>query len=151
MTKNVLVKVRGLQTLDADTDEPVEMIAIGTWFQKNGKHYIRYKEMLEGWDGSSRNLLKIDGSSLEVIKRGKVNTHMVFQKQKKNFTRYNTPLGNLMLGVTAWDIDFRATETTLDVKVEYALEVNYEHLADCTIQVSVLERKNAAGALLSNG
>lgn len=150
MTKDVLVKIRGLQTLGADTDEPVEVIAAGTWFQRNGKHYIKYEEILEGLDGSSQNLLKIDGDSMEVIKRGSVNTHMVFQKQKKNLTCYTTPFGNLMMGITARDIDFRETGNTLDVKVEYALEVNYEHLADCTIQVSVLERKDAAGALLSH-
>lgn len=151
MTKDVLLKIRGLQTLDTDTDEPVEVIAAGTWFQRNGKHYIKYEEILEGWDGSSQNLLKIDGDSLEVIKRGLVNTHMVFRKQEKNLTCYATPFGNLMMGITARDIEFRDTESSLDVKVEYALEVNYEHLADCTIRVSVLERKDAAGVLLSNG
>ena len=42
MTKDVLIKISGLQAMDGDSDD-VEIITAGDYFQKNGKHYIVYE------------------------------------------------------------------------------------------------------------
>ncbi len=68
---------------------------------------------------------------------------MVFERNKKNHTYYSTPFGNLLVGISAKDIVLKAAEDSLDIKVEYALEVNYEHLADCTISMNVQSKKRA--------
>lgn len=47
------------------------------------------------------------------------------------------------MGISAKDIVLKAAEDSLDIKVEYALEVNYEHLADCTISMNVQSKKRA--------
>ena len=39
MTKDVLIKISGLQAMDGESDD-VEIITAGDYFQKNGKHYI---------------------------------------------------------------------------------------------------------------
>ena len=49
MTKDILLKISGLQ-FSADSDdindsEPVEIIAPGEYYYKNGKHYILYLKM----------------------------------------------------------------------------------------------------------
>ena len=44
---------------------------------------------------------------------------------------------------TAYDqakTEMKETEKQIDVKVDYALEINYEHLADCTIDMTVRAR-----------
>lgn len=42
MTKDVLITIRGVHTLDHE-DNDVEMIVRGDYYQKNGKHYILMK------------------------------------------------------------------------------------------------------------
>lgn len=143
MTKDVLLRIRGLQTVGEGEEEPIEVIAPGTYFEKNGKHYIKYDEVLEGFEGTVQNLIKVDRSSMEVTKRGIANVHMVFEENKKNLTYYNTPFGNLLVGISATDIALDAGEDSLDIRVDYALEVNYEHLADCTISMNVQAKKGA--------
>lgn len=143
MTKDVLLRIRGLQTVGEGEEEPIEVIAPGTYFKKNGKHYIKYDEVLEGFEGTVQNLIKVDRSSMEVTKRGIANVHMVFEENKKNLTYYNTPFGNLLVGISATDIALDAGEDSLDIRVDYALEVNYEHLADCTISMNVQAKKGA--------
>ena len=143
MTKDILLRLKGLQFVGEGEEEPLEVIAPGTYFEKNGKHYVRYDEVMEGFEGTVQNLIKVDGSSMEVTKRGVANAHMIFEENKKNLTYYNTPFGNLLVGIVATDIDLQMTEDTLDVKVDYALEVNYEHLADCTISMNVQATKGA--------
>ena len=90
MTKDVLLKISGMQ-FTADNDdltepEPVEIIAPGEYYFKNGKHYIIYDEFMEGFDSVTKNVLKLQGDLLEVTKRGTSNVHMIFEKDKKNLT-----------------------------------------------------------------
>lgn len=143
MTKDVLLRIKGLQIVGEGEEEPIEVIAPGTYFEKNGKHYIKYDEVLEGFEGTVQNLIKVDKNSMEVTKRGVTNVHMVFEENKKNLTYYSTPFGNLRVGISATDIALDATEDSLDVRVDYALEVNYEHMADCTISMNVQTKKGA--------
>ena len=56
---------------------------------------------------------------------------------KKNVTYYYTPYGSLLIGIDATKLDVKEAEDSLEVTVDYALEVNYEHLADCTIVMKV--------------
>ncbi|MEY8427593.1 DUF1934 domain-containing protein [Lachnospiraceae bacterium 46-15] len=142
MTRDVLLRIKGLQSIEEE-EEAVEMIAPGIYFERDGKHYIKYDEAVEGTEETIQNLIKVDGSSMEVTKRGVTNAHMVFERDKKNHTYYNTPFGNLLVGIFATDIVLDAAEDSLDIRVEYALEVNYEHLADCTISMNVQSKKGA--------
>ena len=48
MTKDVLITISGIQMIDEE-DSDVEMIVRGDYYQKNGKHYILYEEMMEGF------------------------------------------------------------------------------------------------------
>ncbi len=137
MTKEILLSIKGLQFLEDNNEDEIEVITTGTYFQKDGRHYIKYDEVMEGLEGKIQNLIKINGKSMEVTKRGLSNVHMVFEENKKNVTYYDTPFGNLLVGIAATNIDLNETKDIIDVKVDYALEVNYEHLADCTISMNI--------------
>lgn len=137
MTEDVLVTIKGLQALEPGSEDEVEVIVGGSYLCKNGRHYIRYEEVTEGLDGTTENLIKVDDQGVEVIKRGLANVHMIFEKDKKNIAYYETPFGSLVFGIAATSIDVRDSEQNLDVKVSYALDVNYQHLADCTLNMTV--------------
>ncbi|EET60080.1 hypothetical protein BRYFOR_07931 [Marvinbryantia formatexigens DSM 14469] len=137
MTEDVLVSIRGMQMLEMNDQDEVEIVTNGKYLHKNGKHYISYEEVMEGMEGTTRNLIKVGEDGMEVSKRGLTNVHMVFEKDKKNVTYYETPFGNLMVGIAATNIAVKNDEKNIDVTVNYALDVNYEHLADCTINMSI--------------
>lgn len=82
MTKDVLITIRGVHTLDHE-DNDVEMIVRGDYYQKNGKHYILYEEILEGAEERVKNVIKISPSSMDIIKKGVTNSRMLFEKNKK--------------------------------------------------------------------
>ena len=145
MTKDILVKISGMQFTadneDPNEPEPVEIIAPGEYYFKNGKHYIIYDEFMEGFDSVTKNVLKLKNDSLEITKRGSSNVHMIFEKDKKNLTCYTTPFGNLMMGIDARRILIEESEEEIYAQVEYVLDINYEHLADCTIQLRVQPKR----------
>ena len=39
------------------------------------------------------------------------------------------------------------TEHCIDVQIDYALEVNYEHLADCTIKMKIASKEKGGFSL----
>lgn len=143
MTKDVLLTISGLQfAAQAEEEaEPVEVITAGDYYKKNGKHYILYDEVMEGFEGSTRNLIKITDDSLDITKKGVSNVHMVFEKNKKNISYYHTPFGSILIGIDAKSVDINETDENIDVKVKYNLEVNYEHLADCSITMNIKSKE----------
>ncbi len=148
MTKDILVSIKGLQIPEeSQEEEQLEVITNGSYFQRNGKHYIKYDEVVEGMEGSIQNLIKINRDSLEVTKRGLSNVHMIFEAHKKNVTYYDTPFGNLLVGIAATNIDVKEEKERIDVQVDYALEINYQHMADCTISMNIKSKDAQEGFL----
>lgn len=136
MTKDVLITIRGVHTLDHE-DNDVEMIIRGDYYQKNGKHYILYEEILEGAEERVKNVIKISPSSMDIIKKGVTNSRMLFEKNKKNPSCYSTPVGNLVIGIQANHFYVEEQENSIKVNVDYSLDINYEHMSDCRICVDV--------------
>ena len=77
MTRDVLVRISGLQAVDGDTND-VEIITTGDYFLKNGKHYVIYEEMMEGFGGNVQNTVKITPDMMDIRKKGAIGAHMTF-------------------------------------------------------------------------
>lgn len=141
MTKDVLITISGLQFMDEEGAEPVEVITAGKYYYRNGKHYILYDEVMEGFEGITKNRIKIGEDFMDISKKGVSNVHMSFEKNKKNLTSYQTPFGNLLIGIDARSLQIEEEEDAIDIKVEYDLEVNYEHLAECSLTMNIRSKE----------
>lgn len=146
MTKEVVVRVRGIQFVIGgdqrqEEAEPVEVFSMGEYYFRNGTHYIKYDEMMGGFTEKTQNLIKIRDHSVELRKKGLTNVHMVFEEQKKNISYYQTPFGTMEMGIAATRVDMKQEEDEMNVHIEYALEVNESHVADCDIQIGVASRE----------
>lgn len=142
MTKDVLVTITGLQFAPGEeAPEPVEVTTAGTYYKKNGKHYIIYDEIIEGFSGVTKNTLKLQEDALDIVKHGVSNVHMVFEKNKKNLSCYTMPFGSLMMGIDAKSVQVSETEDHIHAQVKYELEMNYEKLADCEISIDVRSKE----------
>lgn len=142
MTRDVLISISGMQIADGDNSD-VEMITTGDYFQKNGKHYVVYDEVMEGFEGTVKNTIKIHPGCLDIMKKGVTNVHMVFEEAKKNIACYATPYGDMMVGISTNHITIDESEDKLKVRVEYSLDINYEHVSECNIVVDIQSRDKA--------
>ena len=142
MTKDVLISISGIQIADGENSD-VEMITTGDYFLKNGKHYIVYGEVMEGFDGMVKNTIKIHPGCLDIMKKGIANVHMVFEEDKKNIACYATPYGDMMVGINTNHISIDESEDKLKVRVDYSLDINYEHVSECNIVVDVQSKSKA--------
>ena len=144
MNKDVLIHVRGLQMMETDdAQEPIEIVVPGQYYFRNGSHYLRYEEMLDDTAETTVNYIKMSPNGVEVRKQGQVNVHMVFEEGKKNKTFYNTPYGTLQMGISATGLELKESEDGIQMKVDYALEMNEEHVAYCYLTVQAQSKHSA--------
>lgn len=147
MTKDVLVSISGLH-VDVMADEAgeqeneaIEVVNPANYYFKNGKHYVLYDEVVEGIPGAIKNKIKITGEdTVEIVKTGVSNSHMIFQKNRKNLTYYKTPYGQMLVGVNTKNMEVSVTEKNIDILVEYELDVNHEPMADSTIRMNITSK-----------
>ena len=137
MTKDVLIAIKGLQFEEAEDAEEIEVIQRGQYYQRNGSHFLIYEEPIEGSTDTILNRIKFKEDEVQVTKKGAVNTMLSFRRNEKNMTNYATPFGNLVMGIHTHQIDLNIEEEKILVHVDYALDVNYEFLADCKITITV--------------
>lgn len=128
-------------------DEPIEIVVPGEYYFRNGSHYLRYEEMLEDHGDPTVNYIKISPKGMEVRKKGQVNTRMVFEQGKRNMAFYTTSFGTLEMGISATNLELKESDSRLDMKVNYSLDLNQEHVADCCLDIHA-QGKSAAGFVL---
>ena len=112
MEKDVLISIRGLQYLmdeESGEQEPVEVMTTGSYYKKNGHHFLIYDEATEGFDMMTHNMIKFTENALEVRKRGLIDVHMIFEEDKKNISFYHTPYGMINMGVAATKVRMKET------------------------------------------
>lgn len=137
MKKNVVITVTGLQRQMED-DEPVEVISAGTYMRREDTHYLSYEEADE--DGKiTKNRIKITPDSLEMTKQGGITTQMIFIKGQKQYACYETPFGELTLGMTTKSLGVTEEKDGLLAELLYDLEVNGAHMSECELNIQVKE------------
>ncbi|MDD4371653.1 MAG: DUF1934 domain-containing protein [Anaerostipes sp.] len=135
MTKDVLVDVSGLQ-LEVNSEEPIQLMTTGSYYMKNGKHYVLYDELTDDAQ-TVKNVLKITEKKVELTKKGDGSSYMLFEAGKENLSYYDTPFGSLLLGVTTSKIQVDHEEDLMKLHIDYGLSINSDHVSDCVIDVSV--------------
>ena len=124
MEKDVLISIRGLQYLmdeESGEQEPVEVMTTGSYYKKNGHHFLIYDEATEGF--------------------AMIDVHMIFEEDKKNISFYHTPYGMINMGVAATKVRMKETPDQILLKAEYALDINDSYVGDCVIDIEVRPRE----------
>lgn len=143
MTEDILIRVRGLHTMEDEKaqDEEIEIFSIGKYYRKNGKHYIMYEELVEDLGAPVKNRIILKDGYMELKKTGPVCTTLTFQRDQKSTSWYNTPMGNLFSAVTVKEMQVEEQEDQLDIRIDYELELNYEHMADAKIEIRAVSKE----------
>jgi len=140
MTNDVFLSMKGMQfgiNQETGESEEVEIITTAKYFKRNESGYLLYDEILEGIDTPVSNRVKYNNGVIEVTKKGAINVHMVFEEGKQNMTSYYTPYGNLMIGIDTRRVQIIEKDDYIHLQADYALDVNYEFLADCQVCMDI--------------
>lgn len=138
MNKKVCIKISGLHGAQSEQeDDAIEVINVGTYCRRNGKHLIKYDEAIEDEGRVSQNLLKISDNEIEIITKGTVGSHMVFSIGHKNTTYYTTPFGAMNMGIDTYDLNITEEENIISADIRYGLEINLDYVAECSVHIDI--------------
>ena len=125
MEKKILLKFSSENDYTEGEADKVEFVTEGSLYEKSGKYYLKYTEMLGGDDKASKTTMKIENNKVTILRYGEVNTQMVLECGKKNMNYYETPCGSLLVGVTADTMSVNVGESRGEIKLNYDVEINH--------------------------
>lgn len=152
MTKDILLGITGIQSEDwkngtqgKEENEAVEIITSADYFFKNGKHYFVYDETDEGGAKIGKSKIKITGKqSVEIMKNGETKGQLLFEKDKRTLTCYNTPFGQIFLGIWTTGLDIHEEEDEISVGIRYTMELENSPVADCFVRIRACSKGEKA-------
>ncbi|MBP3441576.1 MAG: DUF1934 domain-containing protein [Clostridia bacterium] len=100
-------------------------------------YYVIYEEQSEELAGCTTTVHVENSSRVTVSREGAYNTELKMEKGKRNLCCYNTPVGQIMMGVFTSSIRSEYTEkekTVLDFS--YSLDFNNELLSKNRIKIT---------------
>lgn len=135
MKKNVIVSISGSQMMLGD-EVPVEIVVKGTYKKMGEVAYVKYKEVDD--EGNENDcLIKIGKDTIEIVKKGAISSNLLFERGKSNISPYQTPFGALMVSITTREMIVLEDEDALVAKVKYGLDINYDFVADCDVNIRI--------------
>ena len=141
MTKDVIISIQGLQyAVENEEDSPIEVISFGEYHKRGDKHYLIYEEPQEGSTQMIKSRIKFSEKGLELVKKGESSTHMIFIPGEEYMCCYETPYGDLTLGLKTHSLKLQEEDDFIRMDLVYELAINAAHLAKCTLVVRVQPR-----------
>lgn len=137
MNKRVWIKIKGLHNANEPEEDTVEVIYPGNYYKRDGKHFIKYEEPVEGSEEINNNLLKISANEVEIINKGQSAYQLTFTNGRKNMTYYSTPFGGINMGVDTYSLDITETEDRIHVDIRYGLEINLDYISQCRVSIEI--------------
>lgn len=138
MTKDVLITVSGRQFDVAD--EPITLITSGTYYLKNGKHYVLYEEAPDDSGDIIKNRVKFHDGYFEMVKNGAVSSALRFVLNEKTDSLYQTSAGAVTMEVDTHDVVIKETDVLMHVKVSYDLHINGQFISECEVEFKLQAR-----------
>ena len=97
--------------------------------------YFETDEELKG----SKTVLKVSGNTIVMTRSGKYNTELIIEKEKRRSCFYETPYGELMMGVYTKNISSKMNENGGKLCFSYTIDFNNDLASenDLTVEVAV--------------
>ena len=123
--KNVMISITGLQKVDGVEQEPVELITPGVLSQVGGGYHLTYRETaLTGLEGTITSF-QVYPDQVSMVRMGTVCLQMVFEKGRRHLSVYETPYGNMSVGVRTEQLTSTLGESGGVIDIKYALEIDH--------------------------
>ncbi len=145
LKQDVIISILGKQDFEDAQSETIELVTKGDLHWNDQGYTLQYEESpVTGLEGTLTTFCK-EGDCITLMRQGNVNTQMVFQKGRRHFSLYNTPYGNLSVGVNTSHLSSSITQDGGKIEIEYAIEIDHALQGNNIFSIDV---KPATGSTL---
>lgn len=123
--KKIWLSITGTTKHQEGKDDVIELVTEGEMYKKSDSDYIIYNETeVSGMEGTTTTL-EIDPHKMSIMRLGSTNSHMTFEKGKKNFNTYPTPYGDMMMSIYTRNlaVNYNSDDQPVDIHVDYNVEI----------------------------
>lgn len=128
MKKEVLVAISSTQHFEGCEEEQIDLVTCAKLYNRQGKYYVAYEESaLTGMEGT-HTTVKLDGTSVTIIRTGTCPSHMQFVENERQVGLYNTPYGVMTISIYASRVYNTIGDGGGGLIIDYTIEVD-NHVA----------------------
>ena len=144
MDKSVIISIRGIQSLNDDPPEVVELVTEGRLMDCGDAGYtLSYQESeITGLEGTLTTI-QVEGEQVTLMRMGEFNSQMVFQEGRRHLSMYNTPYGAMSVGVNTRHLLADLSDKGGDIEIDYAIEIDHAIAGRSVFQIKVREADGA--------
>ena len=121
-----IVSIKGLQTYEDDdkNDTDISLLTEAEFEYNNGAYFIDYEESeLTGLEGTKTSI-EIGDNYVSLQRSGTINTNMLFMKDRKTSSYYNTPYGDMQIDIFTDYLNIDVTPKGGKINVDYFIDIN---------------------------
>ena len=125
MNENYLITVIGTQTIDGESDS-IEVITNGDCERsENDDVTIVYPEYSEDNPTTRTDTtVSLRGGTLTIERSGTMSSRLILEKGKRHQCLYDTPMGQMLIGIYTDSILVDIDESGGDIRASYQLDFN---------------------------
>ena len=142
MDNNVIISIKGMQSLDGAENETVELVTEGTLIRDgDGEYTISYQESeVTGMEGTLTTF-QIERGRVTLLRIGEFNSQMVFEEGRRHLSMYETPYGALSVGVNTRRMHSDLGLAGGNIEIDYAIEIDHAVAGQNLFRIQVREKK----------
>ncbi len=140
MKKEIVLKFESLQRCPGEEPQRTVTETDAEYYLRGYSHYIMFEEKQDGFTESTKGMLKIKDDSVELTKKGLINSHMYFEKGLLFASEYKTPFGAFPMDIRTGNLRVLFAEKKIVVEIAYSLESGEQAIAECQIKITIKEK-----------
>lgn len=126
MPKQVIIQINGRQKYPEGHEDQQELVAEGTYYERNGGFYVLYKDGGQESNGAEKitTFLSVKDGVVRLNRQGAVSSRQEFKKDVLNRSIYTTYFGKMWMSVKPHVVECDLTACGGSISLEYDLFVD---------------------------
>ena len=145
MMKDVWISISNRQQAGQEGENTMIFDTAGSYFFDDGVGVLTYQESeLTGLEGT-RTSVMVMPNQVVVDRNGMLSGQMIFREGLRDSYPYETPYGQMMLGIDTRRIRHNFNENGGDVEIDYITDLSHAYVSKNHFHISVKEMDKSNG------
>jgi len=139
MKSDVIITITDSHIMDDETTGAT-LTTVGKFWGNSMDYYIVYAEQDEELSGSETEIHVENENKVTMTRRGKYNTTLVIEPNQRHNCFYNTPAGELMMGIFAKTVVSEVDELGGELTFSYTIDFNSGFASENELKITIRKK-----------
>ncbi len=138
MTDKFTVSIKGLQSYaGGGEDTDIELVSECDFYKADGVYFCDYEESEITGLGGTKTSVEIGKDYVSLVRRGTVNSQMLFMEGKKTTSLYSMPFGELTIDIHTKSLCANVDDNGGKLTVDYIIDINNASSGRNTFDINI--------------